>query len=461
MACGADIAIFGGAAGPGKSWALLAEALYHVSNPRFRCIVFRRTMPQIKQPGGLWDKSSELYPLMGARGSSQSSEWHFPSGAVVKLAGMELESDRFNFQGGEIPYIAFDELAQFTAAQFWYMLSRNRSMSGIPGYVRGATNPNSDSWLRHFLEWWIDERTGLAIPERDGKWRYFIRHHDTLQWADTNIELVEKFGASADPKSVTFIHADVWDNKILLEKDPKYVANLKALPYVDREQLLYGNWNVRAAAGNYFRREWFEIVKAAPAVVLGKCRYWDRAATEKKGDNDPDATVGVLVSKSEQNIYYVEDVRKMFATPLKVERAMLNCAIQDGRETRVGYMQDPGSAGVNEAESTSRSLTEYYVHYQTATGDKETRAKYASGQCECGNIKIVEGPWNDEFLQVLENFPIAPHDDEVDGLVGAVEELRAVSLGGLSKVEHDQERPDHAMSDDGGTLPRRGRGALF
>lgn len=436
MSSSAEIAVFGGSAGPGKTWALLAEALYHVSNPMFRGIIFRRTMPQIKQPGGLWDKASEIYPLLGASGHSQSGEWRFPSGAVVKLAGMELESDRFNYQGSEIPYIAFDELAQFTESQFWYMLSRNRSMSGVAGYVRGATNPDSESWLREFLSWWIDADTGLAMPERDGKVRYFVRVHDALHWAGTKRELVEKFGREAEPKSVTFIKASVYDNKILLAKDPKYLANLKALPYVDRAQLLDGNWNVRPAAGNYFRREWFGFVDAAPKEVAGRCRYWDRAASEQKPGQDPDGTVGLLLSRDRDGVFYIEDRRKMFATPFAVERAMVNCARQDGRATVVSYMQDPGSAGVKEAQDTAVKLNGFNVRFRTATGDKETRAKPVSAQAEAGNVKIVRAPWNDDFLRVLENFPVGKHDDDVDALSGAhavlTEQTGAWSASGLS-----------------------------
>jgi phage terminase large subunit-like protein len=125
----------------------------------------------------------------------------------------------------------------------------------------------------------------------------------------------------------------VRDNKILLATDPDYLANLKALPLVDRERLLNGNWNVRASAGNYFRREWFSIVDSVPkdAQIVGRVRYWDRAATEKRTDNDPDATVGLLLSKDARGIYYAEHVLKLYATPHAVEQAMLNCAKADGR----------------------------------------------------------------------------------------------------------------------------------
>jgi predicted phage terminase large subunit-like protein len=415
----ADIAIYGGSAGSGKTFALLLEPLFDAANRQFRAVIFRRTVPMIRQPGGLLDTSEAVYPLLGAKLNQSALEWTFPTGATVKCAGMELDGDRYSWQGSQIPLICFDEVQEFSENQFWFMVSRNRSTSGARSRIRCTCNPDEGSWLRTFLAWWIDPDTGFAIKERAGVLRWFVRSGDSLLWGDSYQELVEKFGPDCAPKSCTFIPAHIRDNRILLEKDPAYLGNLKALPMVERARLLDGNWNIRPSARNYFRREWFGIVDAAPADVQCRVRYWDRAATEKRPGNDPDASVGVLMSKDRQGIYYVEDVRKMFATPHAVEKAMRECAEQDGRGTIVGYMQDPGSAGKNEAQATARALDGFNVKFATATGDKETRAKPVSAQAEAGNVKLVRGLWNDSFLRVLENFPIGKHDDEADGLSGA------------------------------------------
>jgi len=82
-------------------------------------------------------------------------------------------------------------------------------------------------------------------------------------------------------------------------------------------------------------------------------------------------------------------------------------------------MQDPGSAGVAEAQACARALDGFDVRFETASGDKETRAKPVSAQAEAGNIKLLRAPWNDDFLRILENFPAGRHDDEVDALSGA------------------------------------------
>ncbi len=425
----ADICVFGGAAGGGKSYSLLLEPCYHVGVEKFRCVIFRRTQPMVRQPGGLWDASREIYTRLGAEAREQSLEWRFPSGAVVKFAGMELEGGCYDWQGSEIALLAFDEVTQFSERQFFYMLSRNRSTCGVRPYVRGTCNPDADSWLRNFLSWWIDDATGLPVSERAGVLRWFVRRDDALTWGDTRQELVEKFGDDAEPKSVTFIPAKVTDNKLLLQRDPAYVSNLKALPLVDRERLLNGNWNIRPSAGNYFRREWLPIVDSPPAEPVARVRFWDRAASEQKAGTDPDATVGLLLSRDKAGTYFVEHVAKMFATPGAVTAAMVRMAQADGRQTTVAYAQDPASAGKMEAEHTSRALDGFVVKFAPATGNKEVRAKPISAQAEAGNVKIVRGHWNDGFIRVLENFPTGRHDDEVDALSGAHGTLSAPTGG--------------------------------
>jgi predicted phage terminase large subunit-like protein len=434
LASEADVAFYGGAAGSGKSFALLLEQLYDIANPQFRSVIFRRTVPMVRQPGGLLDTSEQIFPLLGAKLNQSLIEWQFPKGGTVKLAGMELDTDRYNWQGSQIPLVCWDEVQEFTANQFWFLFSRNRSVSGARSRIRATCNPDSDSWLRHLLAWWINSDTGFPIPERSGVLRWFVRIADELHWADSAAELVEQFGADAQPKSCTFISAKVSDNKILLEKDPAYMSSLKALPLVERQRLLDGNWNVRAAAGNYFRREWFGApLEKSPDDIVERCRFWDRAATERRTGNDPDATVGLLLGKDRAGVYYILHVVKLWATPHAVEKEMLRCAAQDGVGATVAFMQDPGSAGVAEAQSTARALDGYNVRFATATGDKETRCKPISAQAEAGNVKIVRGIWNEDFLRVLENFPTGRHDDDVDALSGAHGMISQTTEGALNE----------------------------
>jgi hypothetical protein len=106
----ADIAIYGGAAGSGKTYAMLIAPLQHVSNPRFSSVIFRRETPQIRNPGGLWDESVPMYAPFGAYALSSVLEHKFPSGAVVKFAHLERDETVQGWDGAQIPMIGFDQL---------------------------------------------------------------------------------------------------------------------------------------------------------------------------------------------------------------------------------------------------------------------------------------------------------------------------------------------------------------
>jgi predicted phage terminase large subunit-like protein len=332
---------------------------------------------------------------------------------------LEHDKNRYDWQGAQIPLIGFDELTHFSEAQFFYMMGRNRSMSGVPAYVRATCNPDPDSFVAKLVEWYVSE-DGFPIPERSGRLRWFCRVNDELFWADTRAELVDRFGADTEPKSFTFIAADVYDNPALLKRDPGYLANLKAQSHVDRMRLLHGNWKVRSTAGSYFKRADFKFVDIAPAGIP-TVRYWDRAATEKRSDNDPDWTVGVKVGRDSDGKFYVLDVQRLQAAPFGVQRAIETTAELDGRKTDIWLEQSP--AGEFEIAHYIRALAAYGVKAEKPCRDKPTRAKPASSQVGAGNVYLVRAPWNEAFLLELENFDKGKHDDQVDAFAGAVNAL--------------------------------------
>lgn len=293
----ADIAIYGGAAGGGKSWALLLEPLRHVTRiADFTAMFFRRNAVQVKNPGGLWDESVKLYPLAGATPVSNTMLWDFPGGGFVKFGHLENESSVFNWQGAQIPLICFDELTHFSITQFFYMLSRNRSTCGVRPYIRATTNPDVDSWVAEFIAWWIDQETGFPIPSRGGKIRWFIRINDKLIWADTAQELIELYGSEANPvfpKSVTFIPASIYDNKKLMEADPGYLANLQAQDEVQRARLLDGNWKTRKVFNGLFKKDWLKFTDIRPST-LNVYIMGDPADSKKKtSDSSAFPVIGI------------------------------------------------------------------------------------------------------------------------------------------------------------------------
>ena len=237
----ADIAIYGGAAGGGKSYALLLEPLRFVNVPGFQAVIFRRTAEQVRTAGGLWDESSGLYPLVGGHGREHTLDWRWDDGGVIRFEQLQHEQTKMEYQGAQITMLGFDELTHFTESQFFYMLSRNRSSCGVKPYVRATTNPDASSWVARLIAWWIDQETGYAIPDRSGVARWFVRDAERLAWAATRDELVERYPEQL-PKSLTFVPAKLADNPTLMKADPNYRANLLALPRVERERLLGGNW---------------------------------------------------------------------------------------------------------------------------------------------------------------------------------------------------------------------------
>ena len=421
----ADIVIYGGSAGGGKTYALLLDFLRHYNNPKAGAVCFRRTSPQVRNEGGLWDTSKIIYGMLGAEPKEVNLTWVFPKGCKLKFSHLEYNKNVLDWQGAQIPIIYFDELTHFTEKQFWYMLSRNRSVSSIKPYIRATTNPSSKSWVKKLVEWYLDEN-GFPVLEKSGVKRFFVRIDDKLIWSENENELKQKYNGMT-PKSFTFIPAKLSDNKILTSNDPSYLANLQALSKFERMQLLDGNWNVEEVAGIYFKKSYFEEVDVAPRLV-SIVRCWDRAATEhNEGDKgDPDYTVGLKLGVDEDGIFYILDIIRERYSALKVEKLIVHTAKQDRIECTVKGFQDPGGAGKNEIENFKRILSGFDVVSEKICVDKATSAKPASAQSEAGNIKMLKNCRNkDEFYYEAENFPESSHDDIIDAFTGAFNYLSA------------------------------------
>ena len=418
LATPADIAIYGGAAGGGKSYALHLEAARHTGNPKFGAVIFRRQSIQITQEGGLWDTSTEIYGGLAVPRTSPRRFWRFRSGAKVNFAHIDGDKDLNGWQGSQIALIGYDELTHFTKHQFFYMMSRNRSACGIKPYIRATCNPDSDSWVADFIGWWIDPQTGYPIPERSGKIRYMARKNEEIVWADTPEDLVSQGIDRTEIKSVTFIASTINDNKILLANDPSYLANLKSLPLVERERLLNGNWKIKPAAGMYFKRTQVgEMLGTLPGDVILWARGWDLAATGEDENGDPAYTAGVLIGKRRNGRYIVADVINKRLTASEVRKLILMTAQTD----RAAYgrviqrlPQDPGQAGKEQAQSYTRMLSGFLVKVIPESGSKESRAEPFAAQWQAGNVDVLTAEWNEMYFNQLESFPEGKFKDMVD-----------------------------------------------
>jgi predicted phage terminase large subunit-like protein len=440
LSSSADIVIMGGAAGVGKTFAILMEPLRHVDNPGFGAVIFRRESPQITNQGGLWDESEKIYPKLANRPEPNKNQlsWEFPSGARVRFSHMQYAKDRFAWDGSQIPMIGFDQLESFEEIQFWYMLSRNRTACGIRPYVRATCNPVPDDhpiggWLNKLISWWIDPETGYAIPERSGVIRWLVRISEKLYWGDTREELTATCKAAfpelpdedIQPKSLTFIPGLLSDNKILMDLDPGYRANLLAQPLIERERLLAGNWKIKPTAGKVFNRAWFKIFhREIPSDVRSWVRYWDKAGTEGGGKY----SAGVLMGRRPNGNVVVAGVTRGQWSALNRETVLKQTATSD--RARFGSVaiwveQEPGSGGKESAENTVRNLAGHTIRSERVTGDKVSRAGPLSAQAEAGNVELVIGPWNEDFLSEAQNF---------DGVHGFCDQIDAAS-GAYNKIQ--------------------------
>lgn len=443
--CNADIAGCGGSRGGGKTVGLLLDPLYDMANSGFTAVLFRRTYPEIRREGGPWDTSIQIttsegirvpfYPSLGASPTESRLEWKFPSGATLRMAHMENENDRLAYLGSQIPWIGFDQLELFTERQWWDMLGCNRSLCGAKTRMRFSCNPDPDHFLRHLLSWWIDDDSGLPIHERAGKTRWFARLGNEIMWGDTRDEVIALCGPDAEPLSFAFFPSTVFDNPILLKGDPKYLANLKALREVERERMLGGNWNVRERAGTYFRRDWFgEPLESRPTYDRA-IRYWDRAATpEAEAGTMSSWTAGVLLGRYQENLWTIMHSERFHGGPAEVEQRIDAVAERDGREVFVGIEQDPSQAGKAEAMYHARRLAAkgFTVLLNPVRENKGARARPFSAAVQNGLVKLVRGPWNDAYLNELENFDGTDKciSDQVDATSGGFYKMTTLQVAG-------------------------------
>jgi predicted phage terminase large subunit-like protein len=164
--------------------------------------------------------------------------------------------------------------------------------------------------------------------------------------------------------------------------------------------------------GGMFKRHWFQIVDAAPRDAQ-RVRAWDRAATENAGDY----TVGLLMAKDKQGVFYVEDVVRGQFDDLQCDKIIKQVTEMDAANygnVTSWLEQEPGSSGKQVAKITIRALAGHVVKAERSTGDKSTRAQPYAAQCGAENVKLVKGAWNFVYLNELASFPFGTHDDQVD-----------------------------------------------
>lgn len=450
LTCKADIIIYGGGAGCGKSHCALLKALGQINDPHFRAVFIRQTRTQLTQSGGLFDEAKQMYKPFKPNFHEQKLSATFPSGAVISFAGLDRPEDRYNFDGGQYSLVVFDEAQHQHEVSVLYLMSRLRSKAKMSSQLVMTCNPLYNSFLRNWVEWHLDPETGVPMPERDGVIRYFTNDGGKPLFAMTKEELLEKCPHLKDEHilTITFISANIYDNPIGIQKNPKYLAFLLGLKRVEKMRLLEGSWYAKEEAAGYFKGEWLEIVPIRPAVVMKRVRAWDISGSiPSESNRDPDWTAGVLMSRDRYGKYCIEDVVRFRDRAHGVIEQIIQTAIHDGVETDIIIPCDPGAAGKAYAQSIVKELAErgFYARIFQASQSKVLRFSPFAAVAEARHVQMVRGAWNDEYVDELENFDGSRKvkDDQVDATSDAFKHLAQSAQIPSNFVLPDMSRQNH------------------
>lgn len=301
----ADIVFYGGNRGGGKSIALLMHTLYDIYNSGLKCLIMRNERDDLTD---LVDTSEKLiYTDFGSYNRSKDlMTWNFTNGSTLKFSYYSGSLNDFitRFRGKQFGYIGIDEVTQIEFEKFKFLITCNRNAVGIHNRFFGTCNPDPDSWVRKFIDWWIGE-DGLPIEERDGVVRYCFMDGDsvdTIFWGDTPEEVYEQCAHIIDTlwkpeyeelgfdkktmfiKSATFIKGKLEENIALISTDPNYTANLAQQSEEARARDLAGNWNYKTIGGDRINLEDIEKFFSNSPDVTDRTRYVSADIAFEGGD---------------------------------------------------------------------------------------------------------------------------------------------------------------------------------
>lgn len=430
---GIDIVFFGGGGGGGKSWSILVDNLRFIDDPNYFSIFFRRTNTELEQ--GLWLEAVKMYrPLLQYQDGPNKGKWIgqakirekdkvivFPSGARSKFTYMQYDKDADSHYGSEYSRIYWDEFQMFSEYQFHVLRSRNRSRAKVKAAMRMTLNPDPDHFMYEWIQPFIDEE---GYPDKDlgGRTRYFLIVRGELHTSWDLSELKDKF-PDKNPKTYTYIPANLDDNKVLMELEPDYKDNLDSLPEKKRKQLLLGCWERMEDTGVFFQREWLrEVVTLPPKCKI--VRGWDKAHVEPSETyRYPDYTASIKMAKDRQgNIYLMGDYHptckdkdtnvlgRFRRRSGERNKFMLAQARLDGTDCEIVLPKDPGGGIVEFEESCKMFAEEGFVVRQDPVANNKSKvdrfAPFAAA-AENGLVHILTNTFDkdtlDAYLTELES----------------------------------------------------------
>lgn len=378
-------ALYGGAAGGGKSDALLMAALQYVDVPGYSALLLRRTYADLALPGALMDRAAEWLMGTDARWNDREKTWSFPSGATITFGYLEHERDRYRYQGAEFQFIGFDELTQFSEPQYRYLFSRLRRLDGvnIPIRMRSASNPGG---IGH-------------------EWVY------------------ERFLVTGCSAGRVFIPAKLIDNPHLDQQE--YQRSLMELDPLTREQLLGGVWSVDPTA-RAFQREWWRGQNRYDATDLryvnqavARWLSWDTAIKDK--DTSAYSALSVVEMLPDYRVTKREAWRDRLIFPDLVGAVERFSRRYNRDEKLRGIVIEDKASGTSVYQTLMASspawLSDLLIPFQPQ-GDKLQRAQQAAVWCKLGCVLLPHPhdsvPWLYEFERELFAFPDSEYMDQVD-----------------------------------------------
>jgi predicted phage terminase large subunit-like protein len=405
--------LYGGAAGGGKSDAILMAALQYVDVPRYSALILRKSYADLSLPDAIMQRAKEW--LMGKRGirwNEGLKSFMFPTGdgnepARLTFGFLEGENDKYRYQGSAYQFVGFDELTQFRESDYRYLFSRIRR----PAEVAGPDDPLTRVPLR------------MRAASNPGG----VGH----EWVK------QRFLIDGPANGRIFVPARLADNPSL--DAVEYEKALDELDDVTRHQLLHGDWDVRQA-GNIFKAGAFStFIEPEDVSTAGfrMVRRWDLAATKPRKGHDPDYTVGTLMGRNlETGSVVIFDVKRTRDTPDVIESLVKATAAQDGRSVAIRMEQEPGSSGVSLISYyASKVVFGYDFDGVRTTGDKVANATPFATAANRGAIALVRAPWNSAFISECEAFPDGVHDDQVDSAGHAYMDIASLYQPGGATIQ--------------------------
>lgn len=441
LATTADIAIYGGFPGGGKSHALNMEGGRHFQNPNYYGIVIRRIREDLTKTGGIWDAAKKFFSPFRPKVNNSDLTITFPAGGILSYGSMaDARTDHERYKSTEFDFIGFEEIASdnpkngIEEHQFWYLQTRNRgkARSGITPYMRGTSNP-APGWLaRLLIQGGYVGKDGYAIEHMSGVIRWFYRDEDTnlLTWFDSKAEcqadIDDKQLEDVCPMSFTFILAKPEDNPY---QDADYLSKLSNLGRVERERLKKGNWLIEADDTGLIKRSWWAKSTRHPKLTefTKLVRSWDLAATEKDAKKEPAYTACVLMGITRDNRMWIINCQRLRATPAGVRKRIRDVADQDaatyGRVITTLPL-DPGAAGKMQYDTIASDLRGHTVKPMQTIGDKATKAEGLADSVENGFVTIVvDEADSDDTAEALisegATFPFGRFKDLIDAAADA------------------------------------------